>query len=139
VKRVERLSLRKNVMLVGERPHSDLVHWYNAADVFALASLREGSPNVFFEAMACGVPVVTTSAGDAPEVVASERFGLLAERTSHALASALSRALSHPWDRAAITAHAAAHDWNQVALRTLRVYDDVLNRRQRSRCTTNEL
>jgi teichuronic acid biosynthesis glycosyltransferase TuaC len=45
-------------------PHSELVYWYNAADVVLLSSLWEGSPNVIKEAMACNRPIVATDVGD---------------------------------------------------------------------------
>lgn len=41
--------------------------WYNAADVVVLPSFYEGSPNAVKEAMACGVPIVTTDMGDCRE------------------------------------------------------------------------
>jgi teichuronic acid biosynthesis glycosyltransferase TuaC len=42
----------------------EVVIWMNAAHVIILTSLREGSPNVIKEAMACNRPVVATNAGD---------------------------------------------------------------------------
>lgn len=57
----------------------DRVHWpgvceempaaYNALDLLVLASTDEGCPNAIGEAMACGVPCVTTDAGDAARLV----------------------------------------------------------------------
>ena len=49
------------MQLLGWR--SDLVHLYEAFDVFALSSIREGLPNVVLEAMAMEVPVLATRVG----------------------------------------------------------------------------
>lgn len=44
--------------------HSELPKYYSRADVFALCSIFEGSPNVVKEAMACNCPIVSTDVGD---------------------------------------------------------------------------
>ena len=49
-----------------------MITWYNAADVFCLASRGEGSPNVLTEALACGTPAVATNVGSVPEIMMSE-------------------------------------------------------------------
>ncbi len=53
------------------RPH------YAAARVFALASVREGQPNVILEALACGLPVCATAVGGIPRLIAPGENGLL--------------------------------------------------------------
>ncbi len=47
--------------------HSDLIHYYNAADVLLLTSYHEGSNNSIKEALACNCPVVTVNVGDGME------------------------------------------------------------------------
>jgi len=47
----------------------DMAAAYNSLDVLCLSSCGEGFPNAVGEAMACGIPVVTTNAGDAAEIV----------------------------------------------------------------------
>ena len=52
------------VNLDGSLPPESVPSWLNAADCLALASLREGSPNIVKEALACNLPIVTTDVGD---------------------------------------------------------------------------
>lgn len=79
-KLVKDSELDDYVHFVGAVPNDSLVDWYNAADVFCLASRGEGSPNVLTEALACGCPSVTTNVGSAPDIIESEEnLGVLVE------------------------------------------------------------
>jgi len=87
---IAQLGVADRVRLLGAVDNGDLPGYYNAADVFALASSSEGCPNVVLEAIACGVPVVATAVGAIPELVpASCRRLLVHERTPEAFAGAL--------------------------------------------------
>jgi glycosyltransferase involved in cell wall biosynthesis len=67
---------------------------YQAMDVFALSSLREGLPNVVLEAMALEVPVVATRVGGIPRLIRNGENGLIVEPgSSEALVPALDRLL----------------------------------------------
>jgi glycosyltransferase involved in cell wall biosynthesis len=58
---------------------------YAAADVFAMPTRRDQSPNVFLEAMAAELPIVTTHVGAAAEIVADGRTGFVVGRDDEAL------------------------------------------------------
>lgn len=58
-----------NLVVLNNIPHSDLVWYYNSADLLLLTSKWEGSPNVVKEAMACNLPVVSTDVGDVGELL----------------------------------------------------------------------
>ncbi|MCD4674408.1 MAG: glycosyltransferase [Desulfobacula sp.] len=50
-------------------PNEELVWHYGASDITLLTSIREGSPNVIKEAMACNCPIVATNVGDVKEII----------------------------------------------------------------------
>ncbi|WP_028571763.1 glycosyltransferase [Desulfonatronum lacustre] len=70
-------NLEKHVKLAGRRDPAEIAIWMNAADIFMLVSFSEGMPNVLYEAMACGVPVVASNVDGASEVVNHWENGFL--------------------------------------------------------------
>jgi glycosyltransferase involved in cell wall biosynthesis len=64
---VEELGLKNAVLLMGER--SDIADLNNVFDIACLASWAEAFPNVVGEAMACGIPCVSTDVGDCADIV----------------------------------------------------------------------
>lgn len=85
----------------------------SAADLFVLPTRNEGWANVLLEAMACGLPVVTTRVGGNPEVVCEPWLGTLVPFGDQAaLAGAISEALGRDWDRARIIDYARANSWD---------------------------
>lgn len=69
------LGCGERVRLLGYR--ADVKELYQAFDVFALSSLREGLPNVLLEAMALEVPVVATRIAGVPRLIDDQHNGLL--------------------------------------------------------------
>jgi glycosyltransferase involved in cell wall biosynthesis len=59
------------IRLVGDVAPEDMHKWMQASDMLILATYYEGMPNVVMEAMACGLPVVTTSVGGLLHAVGS--------------------------------------------------------------------
>ena len=117
-RQVATLDLGDHVRFLGMMPADELKWPLSAADVFALATRREGWANVLLEAMACGLPVVATNVDGNPEVVCRPELGALVPFGDHAaLRDALERALDGNWDKSAIRAYAVKQSWeNRVAV-----------------------
>lgn len=74
---IARLGRQDQIQLAGHQ--SNTIDWYHAMDVFALSSLREGTPNVLLEAMAMEVPIVATRIAGVPKLIEDGVNGLLIE------------------------------------------------------------
>lgn len=128
---VDEHQLEDCVTLLGAQPHREVLRHYREADLFVLACLTDylgwreifndpvlllevglaipfrpitdGIPNVLAEAMAMGLPVVSTTVAGVPELVEHGRSGLLVpERDPAALAAAIESLLENPERRRAL-------------------------------------
>lgn len=89
-----------NCQWLGRR--SDVERLYRAADIFVLASHREGFPRAAMEAAASGLPVIATDIRGCREVVDHQQNGLLVEvRQPTALAEAIGQLVDSAGTRAA--------------------------------------
>jgi colanic acid/amylovoran biosynthesis glycosyltransferase len=127
---------RERAVLTGHLPHAGeaLVEHFRQADIFAGPSMtvngaKEGVPGTLVEAMAAGLPVVSTRHGGIPFVIESGRHGLLVEeRDVDALAEALDALLVDPGLRRRLGRAAAEHAARELDLgpctrRLERIYD----------------
>ena len=80
--------------LLGEL--AELDRWLGDLDIFCLHSLEEGFPNVLGEAMAMGVPCVTTDVGDAATLIGDA--GIVTTPDAEALSRALMQLIEAPPD-----------------------------------------
>lgn len=111
---VHRLGLDEHVVFTGPLPPEQLRVPLSAADVFVLATANEGWANVFLEAMACGLPVVTTDVGGNAEVVNDPALGRVVPfGDAQALRAAIAEALTTDWDRSQIIEYARNNDWDR--------------------------
>jgi teichuronic acid biosynthesis glycosyltransferase TuaC len=120
---VRRLGLEAAVRFEGNLPPAKVATWLAAADVFALGTAREGCCNAVLEALACGLPVVTTPVGDNAHFVTEGDNGYLSPvDDSTAMAAALARALQRSWDADAISKRLAVGAWDDVATQVLEFF-----------------
>ena len=66
---IRRNNIRKDIIFTGFAPRQDIIDLLNLAEVFVFPSLFEGFGIPNLEAMACGCPVITSSAFAIPEIV----------------------------------------------------------------------
>jgi glycosyltransferase involved in cell wall biosynthesis len=97
----EWLEARAEQQKVGERVRwhgvvPDAGRLFPAFDLCVLSSRTEGTPVVLFEAMAAGVPVVTTAVGGVPDVVSADEALLVPSEDSRALAAAIRDVYTQP-------------------------------------------
>jgi colanic acid/amylovoran biosynthesis glycosyltransferase len=87
-----RLEIQSNVKLLGGMDHNEVIKEIKSANIYLSSSLSEGISNAVLEAMAMGVPVVSTNIGGMPEVVLDDATGILVNPyESSAIASALKK------------------------------------------------
>jgi glycosyltransferase involved in cell wall biosynthesis len=128
-KLVSDLGLAERIHLLGYR--AELIPLYEAMDVFALSSYREGLPNVLLEAMAMQVPVVATRVNGVPRLVAAGESGELVEAGSaDGLATALSRILldrdlQHRYAAAGRRVVEERYSFAERMAKLARLYDDM--------------
>lgn len=113
---ITRFGLEEYVHLHDERTQEDLPEIYRAATIFVLPCCvardgdRDGIPNVLLEAMATGLPVVSSTVGGIPELVEHNCNGFLVpEKDAAALANALERLLGDAGLRTSLGAEARRH------------------------------
>lgn len=82
---------------IGFIPHAKMPTYYSNIDVLVCTSLVEGTPNPVLEAMACGVPIISTDVGIVPEALGKLQSDfILPERSITALSDALARLNRNP-------------------------------------------
>jgi glycosyltransferase involved in cell wall biosynthesis len=136
---IERCDLGEKVKLIPGR--SDIRPDLNRAWVFAIASVREASPNVILEAMAMELPVAASRVGGIPELVDHGKTGLLFEPgDASGLAASLIRLLRDEDLRLEMGVKAREmvlehHSMEKMTRETERVFIEALNEANASRKT----
>jgi len=130
---VRQYGLEDSVTFTGRISHEELVKHYAASQVAVVPSLYEGFGFPAGEAMACGLPVISSSAGALPEVVGKDgEAGILVPPAdADSLAEALRRVMADEGLRkrmgAAARRRVETHfTWEQAARKTVGVYEELI-------------
>jgi D-inositol-3-phosphate glycosyltransferase len=129
------LGVLDQVRFAGRRQPDELHLWYSAADVAVTTPWYEPFGLTPLEAMACGVPVIGSRVGGITFTIADDETGFLVPpRDPEALCARLAEILRDPARRKRMGQTGRARvlgsfTWQQVAMRTAALYDDLLSAR----------
>ena len=133
------LGIEGRVRVTGRVSRDELVRLYNEAEILVSPSLYEGFGLPAAEALACGTPVIATTAGAFPEVIEDGVSGLLVRPgDARVLADAIGRLLDDGALRRRLGQEGRRRivdhfSWRETAVQTLALYQDVLSERKRGR------
>jgi glycosyltransferase involved in cell wall biosynthesis len=128
------LRIDTSTTFAGAVPHADVPVWLSRLDIYASPSRMESFGVAVVEASACAVPVVVTDAGGLPEVVISDRTGLVVPREDvPALQAALKRLVLDAGLRERLGREGRRHvaetyDWERCVDRMERCYERIAQR-----------
>jgi glycosyltransferase involved in cell wall biosynthesis len=127
-----RISVGENIHVRGALSGRQLAIEYSRGDIFCLPSLEEGYGMVIPQAMACGLPIVTTNVVGAADLLKHGHNGLIvAPSDSIVLADALERLVDDVSLRETMGAHAlttiqTGHSWDDYVGRAIAFYEGLL-------------
>ncbi len=101
-----------NFKLLGQK--DDAAKYLKAFDIATLSSLKEGLPYALLEAGLAGVPIVATKVGGIPEIISSDKFGILVE---HMKPTALAEAFNKLFKNQELGSSLAKNNYNNVVER----------------------
>jgi len=130
--KTESLNLKDSVYFAGNQ--SEVVRWYRAADVYVTPSHFEGLSNTMLEALACGLPVVSTKVSGSEAVTEPPSCGLVVDVANvQQLADAITSLLQDGVLRTHLAENArrrfeSTFSLARVAKETSALYQELLDR-----------
>jgi glycosyltransferase involved in cell wall biosynthesis len=126
---IQASSARRRIQVTGYINDQELARWYARASIFAFPSLDEGFGIPVIEAMAAGLPVITSNRSALAEVAGAAALLVDPERTD-AIAEALQQLIENPGLRQELTKRgrdrAAWFSWERAVRLTWDVYQELL-------------
>lgn len=125
---VSDFGIAHRVSFTGEVDHGEIHRSYRRADVFVLPSLNEGMSNTVLEAMASGLPVITTDTGGTEELIEGNGV-VVGKRNPGGIRKALVKYMDNPerveehGDRSRSLAE--ERSWEKIAERYVEVYNKI--------------
>jgi glycosyltransferase involved in cell wall biosynthesis len=125
------IGIKDCVHLTGYVSHDEIPSYMRACDYFCLSSRREGWPNVLFEALIFGKPIIATNVGGIPDAVKNENYGILVPPGDvDQMTSAMTKAAEIKWDHERIKAYAKDNSWEKIAVKYYKIYQSLVRDNQ---------
>jgi len=130
-------GLARKVELLGEVENDAMPELYNESALFVLPTAREGVPRTILEAMACGLPVVTTDLPQIEPVV--DNCGVMVERETEAFSNAIDKLLASPEKRETLGKRGTVtvrenYSWQDTVRKTTEKYYEVIQEKGVAEC-----
>ena len=117
------------ICFVGQKDKTELLPFYQQADIFILPSKKEGMPNVVLEAMACGLPIVMTPCEGSKELISNNgmisSIDTFSDKVTMLCANA---ALRQDMGRNSLSNIEKTFQWKIVGKKYLDVFDTIVEK-----------
>lgn len=124
----QKLEIAKYIEFLGYIPHNEISNYYSSSDIFVLPSKNEGMSNTVLEAMASGLPIITTDTGGTRELI-NENGIIIPSEDSGAISNAVLRFINDRKLRENMGIKsrkiAESMSWKNVAKEYYRIYEEV--------------
>jgi glycosyltransferase involved in cell wall biosynthesis len=125
------LNIADSVIFMGRVPAEQMPQLYRDNDIFVMSSAHEGMSNAMLEAMASGLPIITTRCEGVEELIEDNGF-VVESPEAESIAQAIEELLEHQeaYERMSIAARRRAQkfSWSSVAHQYLQLYDKLLKK-----------
>jgi len=118
-------------------PSKELIEYYRSSDVFVFPTIVEGFPNVIIEAMAAGLPIVSTDASGIRDILSNGRNGLISSVNREQELAGLILSLFRNNTLAETLRDNALQDvrdygWDKVSMQYLDLYQEVIRHQEKN-------
>ncbi|MEA4805511.1 glycosyltransferase family 4 protein [Acetobacterium wieringae] len=122
------------ILFIGRLPHDQIVNYLNAADVFVLPTLAEGCSNAILEAMACGLPIISSDQGFNDDILTPEDSIRIDCMDVNAIAKAINKLKNDAQLRSKMSESALTHSQlfhiNNRASRIMNFIENVIDEKK---------
>lgn len=123
----KKLAIQKKVCFKGKQTNEDVSKEMQKADIFILTSKRETFGVVLIEAMAVGLPCISTKSGGPEDILVNEDLGILCDQNSKAVCNAIIKAVKIEYNSESIRYHVSkTYSAEVVGTKIRSVYSKVI-------------